>query len=147
MSASLLQLSAPPCLRIEAGDSAGAIRATLEALRGHGAIADFAGFGEEVFQRQRINPPVLDIGVAIPHARTSLVRDLVFAAGRCARSLSFSEGHPPVRLVFLFGVPPHRISEYLAVMAALVRRLRSEETLRGLLTAETAEEFQQWLTD
>jgi mannitol/fructose-specific phosphotransferase system IIA component (Ntr-type) len=51
----------------------------------------------------------------------------------------------PVRLIFLFGIPPHRISEYLAMTAALVKRLRDPETLNRLLAAETTEEFTGWL--
>lgn len=140
-----LSLSVPPVLDAEVADEDGAIRRAAELLRGLPAVTDFEGFLAAVYERQRINPPVLGNGVALPHARTPRVGQIVFAALRCREPVVFG-GDKPVRLVFLFGVPPAAIAEYLGMTAALVRRLRDPRVLEGLNQAGTADEFERWLT-
>lgn len=140
-------LTGPPLLDITPGDEDGVIRMTAGQLAGSPDVRDHAGFLSAVFERQRINPPVLGNGVAIPHARTAAVGEMVCAAARCAGAVPFGAERIPVRLVFMFGVPPHRIDLYLSTMAALVRRLRSPEVMDGLLSAARAEEFLGWLED
>ncbi len=66
-------------------------------------------------------------------------------AARTAEPVGFGDEQKPVRLIFLFGIPPHRIAEYLAVTAALVKRLRNPEVIEGLLDAKTSDDFLHWL--
>ncbi|MEO8613525.1 MAG: PTS sugar transporter subunit IIA, partial [Luteolibacter sp.] len=145
MSLPDLKPNAPPLLDLDASNERDAITATAGLLKNSREIGDHAGFLEAVFDRQQVNPPILGDVVALPHARTAWVSEIVFAAGRCAEPVAFGPEGKPVRLIFLFGIPPHRISEYLAVTAALVRRLRKPEVLEGLLAARTPDEFLGWL--
>lgn len=145
MSLPGLSLNAPPLPDLDATDENDAILRTAALLQGDPDILDFDGFLAAVLERQKINPPILGCGVALPHARTALTREIVCAAARCRGPVEFGPDATPVRLVFLFGIPPHRISEYLALTAALVKRLRNPEILAGLLAGETAEEFAKWL--
>lgn len=145
MSLSGLTLDAIPILDLPAVDEADAIRRTAQLLEGHSAVTDFPGFLKAVFDRQKINPPILGNGVAMPHARTTLIREIVCVAARCAEPMAFGPEKTPVRLVFLFGIPPQRITEYLGMTAALVKRLRNPEILDGLLSAGTGEDFAAWL--
>jgi mannitol/fructose-specific phosphotransferase system IIA component (Ntr-type) len=108
-------------------------------------LHDEAGFLAAVLERQRINPPVLGSGVALPHARTPLVGEIVCVAARCREPVAFGPEAVPVRLIFLFGIPPHRITDYLAVTASLVKRLRRPEVIAGLQQAGTEEDFLQSL--
>ncbi|MEO5713234.1 MAG: PTS sugar transporter subunit IIA [Luteolibacter sp.] len=141
MSLTRLIFAAPPLLDFTASDENEAIRRTAEILAIDSGITNFGGFVDAVFERQRSNPPLLGNGVAIPHARTVLARDIVCVASRCASPVPFGPEAEPVRLIFLLGIPPQQISEYLALTAALVKRLRDPEILNGLLTARTPEEF------
>ncbi len=138
-------LNAPPLLDAVVTDETQAIRRVASLLDGCPDVLDAAGFLEAVFDRQRVNPPILGNGIALPHARSRSVREIVFVAMRCAEPVSFGAEEKPVRLVFLFGVAPHRVSEYLAATAALVKRLRNPEVLEGLLAASQADEFIKWL--
>ena len=52
-------------------------------------------------------------------------------------------GQTPVSLVFLFGVPPHRIADYLGMTAALARRLRDPGNVAALLEAGDEETFRR----
>ncbi len=146
MNPPLLKFASPPLLDFVATDEPDAVRRTAELLAIDSGITNFGGFVDAVFDRQRLNPPVLGNGIAIPHARTVLARDIVCVAARCAGPVPFGPEAEPVRLIFLLGIPPHRINEYLELMAALVKRLRDPEVLHGLLTAQTPEEFAGFLT-
>ena len=108
-------------------------------------ITNFGGFVDAVFDRQRVQPPLLGNGVALPHARTVLANDIVCVAARCAKPVPFGPQAEPVRLIFLIGVPPHQIQEYLTLTATLASRLRDPFVLDGLLNAGTPEEFAELL--
>ena len=136
-----MTFAAPPLLDFVAANEHDAVRRTAELLAIDSGITNFGGFVDAVFDRQRINPPLLGNGVAIPHARTVLASDIVCVAARCAEPVPFGPEAEPVRLIFLLGIPPHLITEYLELMAVLVKRLRDPEVLHRLLTAETPEEF------
>ncbi len=141
MTVSELIFAAPPLLDFMAGDEHEAIRRTAELLALDSGITNFGGFVDAVLDRQRIDPPLLGNGVALPHARTVLARDIVCVAARCASPVPFGPEATPVQLIFLLGVPPHRINEYLGLTASLVQRLRDPKTLDALLAVNTAEEF------
>ena len=140
-----LILNAPPLLDANVSSEREAITRTAELLRNCPEVTDAAGFLAAVLDRQRINSPVLENGVALPHARTTLVREIVCVAARCKEAVPFGAALTPVRLIFLFGIPPHRINQYLAATAALVKRLRDPAVLEGLLAAQTTADFQGWL--
>lgn len=145
MSFSDLTLTTEPTLDLMVLNENEAITATAQLLNEAGKLADFPGFLAAVLERQKINPPILGELIALPHARTHLVGEILFAAARCAKPVPFGPYGKPVQLIFLFGVPPHCVSEYLAVTAALVRCLRKPGATDGLLAATTANEFTSWL--
>ena len=138
-------LSSPPLLDLVAADEKEAITTVAGLIASTPLITDQTAFLQAVFERQRINPPLLGKKIALPHARTSAVKDLVFAAARCTPPVPFGEQQEPIQLIFMFGVPPHKISEYLAAMAGLVRRLKSPGVTDSLLTTDSAEEFAELL--
>ena len=130
---SFLPPDAPITLDLEAAGEEQAIRAVADLLAGKDGIRDQAAFVGAVLERQKINPPLLGSGIALPHARTAAVSEIVFAAARGRTPVHFSG--TPVSLVFLFGVPPERIAEYLAMTAALARRLRDPRVVADLMAA------------
>jgi len=141
MPSLVLPSDAPLSLNLDASEESGAIMATAELLRGHPDVLDHAAFVEAILERQKINPPLLGNGIALPHARTSKVKEIVFAAARCARPVPFGDPAVPVRLIFLYGIPPHRVAEHLATVAALARKLRDPKVVDGLLAAADAATF------
>lgn len=134
-------LSAPPLLSLAALDEQSAIFTTVELLRGHSAVGDIDLLTQAVWERQKIHPPLLGNQIALPHARTVAVTEIVFAVSRLFEPVPFGPEKIPVRLLFLFGVPPHRISEYLAATALLVRLLRDPDRSAALLSCADPGEF------
>lgn len=143
MSLSNLNVDVPVLLDLAAATEEDAIRSLAATLKGNPEVVDLNGFTEAVLERQRINPPLLGNGIALPHARTSKVKEVVFAIARTATPVLF--GATPVRLIFLYGIPPHRVAEHLATTAALARRLRDPQIVEALLQAGDEESFRHIL--
>lgn len=134
-------LSVAPALQLAAANEQEAVMKTVGLVQGLREVGDFPAFAEAVWERQLINPPLLGDGIALPHARTPAVSEIVFAVSRLHSPVGFGPEAKPVRLLFLFGVPPQRISEYLATTAALVRRLRDPKLVTDLLEAKEEPDF------
>jgi len=146
MSSPVLPPNAPLILDLEAATEHEAIRAVCGLLNGNPDVKDVVRFTEAVFERQKINPPLLGSGIAMPHARTPLVKEVVFAVARCVHPVPFGDSATPVRLIFLYGIPPHRVAEHLARTAALARKLNNPAVIKGLLEATDAVAFFELLS-
>jgi mannitol/fructose-specific phosphotransferase system IIA component (Ntr-type) len=118
-----------------------AIDELLAVSRTNPNVIDPVALRAAVLQRQKVDPPLLPMGIAFPHARTDSVRSLVLTIGICHELIVF--GDMPVRLILLIGVPKAAISEYLNLTSFLARHLRNQSVLDRLVTAKSMEEFLQ----
>jgi mannitol/fructose-specific phosphotransferase system IIA component (Ntr-type) len=116
-----------------------AIDELLSSLREHPDVVEANALRTAVLQRQKVDPPILPMGVAFPHARTDSVRALVLAIGICPEPVVF--GDTPVRLILLIGVPKPAIAEYLDLTSFLARHLRNQPVLDRLVEATSITEF------
>ena len=116
-----------------------AIDELLASLRNQPDVIDANALRTAVLQRQKVDPPILPMGVAFPHARTDSVRALVLAIGTCPEPVVF--GDTPVRLILLIGVPKAAIAEYLDLTSFLARHLRNRPVIDRLIEATNMSEF------
>jgi mannitol/fructose-specific phosphotransferase system IIA component (Ntr-type) len=116
-----------------------AIDELLASLRNQPDVVDANALRTAVLQRQKVDPPILPMGVAFPHARTDSVRALVLAIGTCPEPVVF--GDTPVRLILLIGVPKAAIAEYLDLTSFLARHLRNRPVIDRLTEATNMSEF------
>jgi mannitol/fructose-specific phosphotransferase system IIA component (Ntr-type) len=116
-----------------------AIDELLSSLRDHPDVVDANALRTAILQRQKVDPPILPMGVAFPHARTDSVRALVLAIGICPEPVVF--GDTPVRLILLIGVPKAAIAEYLDLTSFLARHLRNRPVLDRLVEATSITQF------
>jgi mannitol/fructose-specific phosphotransferase system IIA component (Ntr-type) len=116
-----------------------AIDELLSSLRGHPDLTDPTALRAAVLQRQKVDPPLLPMGIAFPHARTDSVRSLILGIGICPEPIAFAD--MDVRLILLIGVPKPAIAEYLDLTSFLVRHLRNQSVLDRLMTATDVAKF------
>ena len=110
-----------------------AIRELARLMERTQGMIDFDLFLEDVFKRERLGTTGIGDGIAIPHARTDAVDQLVIALGRSARGVEFeSLDGKKVKLLFLMGTPKGSVSHYLKILAQLTRLLK-EGTFRDKL--------------
>ena len=124
---------------IEAVSDIQAIDAMLAALGRRSEVTDAAELRRAVIERQKMDPPLLPGGTAIPHARTDSVRSVVMAIATSPSPIMF--GEIPVRLMFLIGVPNAAAGEYLQITSFLARNLRGGRLVDRLVKAENIHEF------
>ena len=129
-------------LDLRAGDKDSAIAEIAAALKQNPCVRRFDLFLHDIFERESFSTTGIGNGIAIPHARTEAVSDIVIALGRSAAGVEFdSFDGKPVRLVFLLGTPKRKnLSLYLSVLATLTRLLEGKSFRNRLLDAGTPAE-------
>ena len=110
-------------------------------LDGHPLVTNYTGFYDELLARDRLDTTCLGNGVALPHARTEHVKEIVLAVGRSDAGIAMDQSGELVRLFFVLGTPKSKPGDYLAVVSALCKLLRDPATRAALLAATTPEEF------
>lgn len=84
--------------------------------------------GDAVKKRESSMTTGIGFGVAIPHAVTNLVSEVVGLAGRSRNGINFATlDNKPVRLVLLFLVPQGQFQTHLHTLANIAKLLRKIE--------------------
>ena len=130
------------CVRLHAETKESAVRelAGLVAASGSLTKAKAEALGLEVLGREGEGTTGIGGGVAVPHAKTQLVKELVVAVGVSELGIDFSSvDGDPVHVVFLIAAPPDASVEYLALMKWVVSLTRSKYWMKLVRACSTAE--------
>ena len=101
-------------------------------------MIDFDVFLKDVFEREELKTTGIGKGVAIPHARTDAVKDLVMVFARATEEVEFdSLDGKPVKLIFLIGTPKKKkLNDHLKILARLTRLSQKKSFRDSLLNAK-----------
>jgi nitrogen PTS system EIIA component len=101
-----------------------------------------------VLERESVLSTGIGFGVAIPHARSAAVRELIMVAGVTPRPVPFDaiDGEP-VRLLFLIVGPEASAGSHVKILSRIARLVRRESVRKQLLEAADADAFCQVLLD
>jgi PTS system fructose-specific IIC component len=128
-------------LNMESREKFAVISELARPLVAAGAIADEAEFVSAIVRRENMESTGIGLGVAIPHARTGAVRNVVLAFGRSDAGVDFSSlDGKPSHLIFLIAAPEEQKTEYIMTLARLSRLLRRDDVRIGLNKAADANE-------
>jgi mannitol/fructose-specific phosphotransferase system IIA component (Ntr-type) len=136
-------------LRLSSRKPANAIREIVDVIASDISgrkIAEPEAFLEQVLAREQRHPSAVENGVALPHARTDLVDEIVIGVGRSRAGIPFSENQQRANLIFVIGVPERLLSDYLVCVGTLARLVKDETVRSRLLKAEAPREFIEALT-
>lgn len=87
-------------------------------------------------------------GVAIPHGKSSALKELRLAAGVTADPVDFDAlDGAPVRLFFLLVGPESAAGNHVKALSRISRLLRREEVRRRLVSARSPDEFLETLRE
>jgi mannitol/fructose-specific phosphotransferase system IIA component (Ntr-type) len=123
-----------------------AIREIVAAMAGP-ALADPEKLVAAVLEREAANTTYVGKGVALPHARTELVSQILLGIGRSTEGVPFGSGGEVAHLIFVIGVPQRMVTDYLVCIGALARLTRDENTRAELMNAATASELVELLRE
>ena len=118
-----------------------ALNEVARQLDGHPSVLNYAGLYNELLARDRLDTTCLGNEIALPHARTEHVSDLVLAIGRSPAGVHFEKDQQLVRLLFVLGTPKNNPMSYLQVVSVLCKIFKDPANREALLNAATPEIF------
>jgi mannitol/fructose-specific phosphotransferase system IIA component (Ntr-type) len=92
-------------------------------------------------QREETMSTGIGFGIAIPHASSEAVADVVAAFGRSSQGIEFDAlDNAPVKFVVLFVVPKNQFQTHLRTLASIAKFLNDRSVRESLASATTKEE-------
>jgi PTS system fructose-specific IIA component len=126
---------------LNARDKRGIIAELAERLVAH-AGGDLETVLRAVEERESVLSTSVGFGVAIPHARSAVVRELAIVGGVSAEPVPYdSIDGEPVRLFFLIVGPESSAGLHVKILSRIARLVRRDGVRRHLVEARTPDEF------
>lgn len=118
------------------------IKKLTELVKDAPEIADYDQYLADVYERENLGTTGIGFGLALPHARTDAVKQILILIVRVSEGVDFkSLDGEPVKLLFLMGTPKSEVQNYLKVLSNLTRLLKKELFRTALIEAKSAEEI------
>ncbi|MGM0598232.1 MAG: PTS sugar transporter subunit IIA [Candidatus Rifleibacteriota bacterium] len=135
-------------LNFEAENKEQAIEKFIAALEETGSIKEPDALKDAIFEREKLGTTGVGGGIAMPHARSSAIKDLTVAFFRSDKGIDFkSIDDQPVNIIFVLLAPVSSGGPYLKLLAKISRLLRSDEFRSSLLEAKDAEKIMENIRD
>ena len=102
------------------------------------SVIDPRGFLNAILEREKVMSTGIGMGVAIPHAKTSSIKDFVIAFGRCKKGIDFeSLDGLPVTIIILIGAPENKRKEFLNLIAHIGKLFNESDFKQRFLDTES----------
>lgn len=96
---------------------------------------------ETIFDRERSMSTGMERGIAIPHANSRLIDDVVGALGISKEGVPFeSLDGKPAQLIILLVIPKDKFQQHVRTLAGIARLFNHDQMTRALRNAASAEE-------
>ncbi len=128
-------------LNLKSKEKVEVIKEMAKVLIDKGLIDPPEEFFKEILKRENLESTGIGMGIAIPHARTKAVKDLVLVIGRSEEGVDFSSlDSKPSYLIFLVSAPEDKKDEYIYTLAKISKLLRKDDVRIKLNKAKDEEE-------
>lgn len=130
-------------LNLAAENKDEAIRKLSHLLNESGALSDEQKYLDDVFERERVSSTGIGNAIAIPHGKSSVVKETCAAIGRMKNTLNWgSADGEPVKFIVLLAVnDTDKNTSHVKLLSQMARKLASDEVCQKLLDAKTREEI------
>ena len=93
-------------------------------------------------QREETMSTGIGFGIAIPHASSDRIEEVVASFGRSSEGIEFDAlDNAPVKFVVLFIVPKNQFQTHLRTLASIAKFLNDRSVRESLATAQSADEI------
>lgn len=118
-----------------------ALEKLVQILYEGGYLEDKDAFLADVLHREEISTTGIGNGIAIPHGKSSAVKETTVAIGRLTSSLEWeSVDDKPVELIVLLAVnDADKTGIHVKLLSEMARKLASEQNCKKLLNAKDAQ--------
>lgn len=104
--------------------------------------ADRDGILASLKQREETMSTGIGFGIAIPHASSDRISEVVAAFGRSSTGIEFDAlDNAPVKFVVLFVVPKNQFQTHLRTLASIAKFLNDRSVREELAAAQSAEQI------
>ncbi|MBI5974018.1 PTS fructose transporter subunit IIABC [Staphylococcus canis] len=127
-------------MTLSATTKEGVIEALAKQLDHAGKLNDLESFKSAIHEREGLSSTGIGEGIAIPHAKTSAVKEPAIAFGQSKNGIDYdSLDNQPAHLFFMIAAPDTGAQTHLDALAKLSSVLMDESVRAALLEAETPE--------
>lgn len=133
---------------LTATDKAGVVREFAQLLARAGKVRDAGVLERDILERESQGSTGIGDGIAIPHARSCEVPDMVVAFARSTAGIDFqSLDGRPAHLFFLLVTPEDRPGDHLKTLARISRVMRGAGVRNELRRCTVRQEMQKVIID
>jgi len=145
----LTQILQPACVKVplEGKDKQSVIVELVDLLDANGLLLDRDVALEAVLAREKTKSTGIGSGIAIPHGKCEVVKELVMAIGIAGEPIDFkSVDSKPVKIVILLVSPADQTGPHIQALAKISRLMLDEQFKRQLEQASSSEEVYELLS-
>ena len=129
-------------LDLESKNKNAVIKELYNNLNKTGLIKDVELGINDVFAREEMGSTGIGKRIALPHAKTKAVDELMITVGISRTGIVYdSMDEENVNIFFMFLCPEDKTQEYLKVLARISRLIRENRFIENLLKAKSNEEI------
>jgi len=117
------------------------MRELVQVLKDAGRIGNAESVLDAINKREELGSTGLELGIAVPHAKSEAVNNLTLAIGISPEGIDFNalDGKPS-HLFFLMLAPPSQSGPHIEALAEIAKRSRSRAFCDALVHARTPQE-------
>lgn len=118
------------------------IKEMIQILDENGKLLDKDKYLQAVMDREKDFSTGIGRGIAIPHGKSSGVKEPALAFGRSIDGIDYeSMDDELAHIFFLIAVPEESINEHLKILSQISKKIMHKELREGLMEASSAEEI------
>lgn len=129
-------------LNLESKNKNAVIRELYNNLKQTNLIKDEEQGLNDIFKREDMGSTGIGKRIALPHAKTKAVDELMITFGISKNGISYnSVDDENVNIFFMFLCPENKTQEYLKILARISRLIREDKFVNDLLKATSNQEI------
>jgi fructose-specific phosphotransferase system IIA component len=145
----LTQILQPGCIAapLKSKNKDAAIEELINILAAAGQIKDAKAALEAVMEREQTRSTGIGSGIAIPHGKCTVVKELVMAVGITHEPMDFASiDNKPVNIIVMLVSPVDKTGPHIQALARISRLLLDEQFKAKLEKAVSPEEVYQLIS-
>jgi len=129
-------------VELHSNQKIGAINELLELFNYDDRVLDFEKMKVSVLEREKIMSTGVGKGFAIPHGKTSGVKEILAAFGKSTKPIEYdSLDGKPVQLIFLLIGRENMVSAHIKLLSRISRMMNKDEFRQKLIDAKSNAEI------
>lgn len=133
-------------LNLKSKNKQNLIKDMFKKIENHPSIIDKEGVLQDLMEREALGSTGIGKSVAIPHAKSNNVTDIIITIGVLEEEIEFdSIDGDKVKLIFMFLTPTNLSREYLLILAKISRYIREDNFRNHIINAKSSSEIYEYI--